>query len=46
MAGPSFIWPFVVDILLGSSVIEPLALSDESGLTAEEWPDLGPTSHS
>ncbi|RYP70926.1 hypothetical protein DL769_004817 [Monosporascus sp. CRB-8-3] len=36
-----------VDVLLGSSVIaEPRALLDESGLTAEEWLDLGPTSHS
>ncbi|RYP66402.1 hypothetical protein DL771_007811 [Monosporascus sp. 5C6A] len=36
-----------VDVLLGSSVIaEPRALFDESGLTAEEWLDLGPTSHS
>jgi ankyrin repeat protein len=36
-----------VDVLLGSSVVaEPRALFDESGLTAEEWLDLGPTSHS
>ena len=36
-----------IDVLLGSSVIaEPRALSDESGLTAEEWLDLGPASHS
>lgn len=36
-----------VRILLGSSVIaEPSALCDESGLTAEEWLDLVPTSHS
>ncbi|KAH0522744.1 hypothetical protein TsFJ059_006542 [Trichoderma semiorbis] len=26
-------------------ITEPRALSDESGLTAEEWLDLGPTSH-
>ncbi|RYP25236.1 hypothetical protein DL765_000117 [Monosporascus sp. GIB2] len=39
--------PATVDVLLGSSVIaEPRALFDESGLTAEEWLDLGPTSHS
>jgi ankyrin repeat protein len=36
-----------VDVLLGSSVVaEPWALFDESGLTAEEWLDLEPTSHS
>lgn len=36
-----------VDVLLGSSVIAgSRALFDESGLTAEEWLDLGPTSHS
>ena len=36
-----------VNVLLGSSAIaEPWALFDESGLTAEEWLDLGPTSHS
>nr|KAK5432433.1 hypothetical protein LTR18_011054 [Exophiala xenobiotica] len=36
-----------VRILLDKSVIaEPQALLDESGLTAEEWLDRGPTSHS
>lgn len=36
-----------IDTLIGSSVIaEPRALVDESGLTAEEWLDLGSTSHS
>ncbi len=36
-----------VDVLLGSYVIaEPRALIDESGLTAEEWLDLGPSSYS
>jgi ankyrin repeat protein len=36
-----------VDVLFGSSVIaDPRALIDESGLTPEEWLDLGPTSHS
>ncbi|KAM0263413.1 hypothetical protein ACHAQJ_001269 [Trichoderma viride] len=36
-----------IDALIGSSVIaEPRALFDESGLTAEEWLDLGPTSYS
>jgi ankyrin repeat protein len=36
-----------VRILLDKSVIaEPQTLFDESGLTAEEWLDRGPTSHS
>lgn len=36
-----------VHILLDTSIIEdPQALVDESGLTAEEWLDRGPTSHS
>lgn len=36
-----------IDVLISSSVIaEPRALVDESGLTPEEWLDLGPTSHS
>ncbi|RSL47884.1 hypothetical protein CEP53_009746 [Fusarium sp. AF-6] len=36
-----------VRILLDKSTIEdPQALVDESGLTAEEWLDRGPTSHS
>lgn len=36
-----------VRILLDTSIIEdPQALVDESGLTAEEWLDRGPTSHS
>lgn len=36
-----------VRILLDASVIaEPQTLFDESGLTAEEWLDRGPTSHS
>ncbi|RSM02765.1 hypothetical protein CDV31_010804 [Fusarium ambrosium] len=36
-----------VRILLDKSIIEdPQALVDESGLTAEEWLDRGPTSHS
>ncbi|RSM05288.1 hypothetical protein CEP52_006340 [Fusarium oligoseptatum] len=36
-----------VRILLDRSIIEdPQALVDESGLTAEEWLDRGPTSHS
>ncbi|KAH6608121.1 hypothetical protein Trco_004434 [Trichoderma cornu-damae] len=36
-----------IDALMGSSVIaEPRALFDESGLTAEEWLDLGSTSRS
>jgi ankyrin repeat protein len=36
-----------VEALLGSSgIAEPSALVDESGLTAEEWLDLGLTSHS
>lgn len=36
-----------VDVLVGSSVVEESrALFDESGLTAEEWLDLGSTSHS
>ncbi|PTB62074.1 ankyrin, partial [Trichoderma citrinoviride] len=36
-----------IKALVGSSVIaEPRALIDESGLTAEEWLDLGPASHS
>ncbi|KAL6874748.1 ankyrin [Trichoderma novae-zelandiae] len=36
-----------INALISSSVIaEPRALVDESGLTAEEWLDLGPTSHS
>jgi ankyrin repeat protein len=36
----------VVRILLDESVIaEPQTLFDESGLTAEEWLDRGPTSH-
>lgn len=35
-----------IDVLMNSSLItEPRALFDESGLTAEEWLDLGPTSH-
>jgi ankyrin repeat protein len=35
-----------INILLDSSVIvEPSALFDENGLTAEEWLDLEPTSH-
>jgi ankyrin repeat protein len=36
-----------INILLNSTVIaEPSALFDENGLTAEEWLDLEPTSHS
>jgi ankyrin repeat protein len=36
-----------INALIGSSaIVEPRALFDESGLTAEEWLDLGPTSHS
>ncbi|KKP07511.1 hypothetical protein THAR02_00432 [Trichoderma harzianum] len=36
-----------INVLMESSLItEPRALFDESGLTAEEWLDLGPTSHS
>lgn len=36
-----------VRVLLDKSIIEdPQALVDESGLTAEEWLDRGPTSHS
>lgn len=36
-----------LDVLIESSVIaESRALFDESGLTAEEWLDLSPTSHS
>lgn len=36
-----------IEVLMDSSLItEPRALFDESGLTAEEWLDLGPTSHS
>ncbi|KAF3070177.1 Ankyrin-2 [Trichoderma lentiforme] len=36
-----------INVLMDSSLItEPRALFDESGLTAEEWLDLGPTSHS
>ena len=39
--------PAAVRILLDKSVIaEPQTLFDESGLTAEEWLDRGPTSHS
>ncbi|KAK4078260.1 uncharacterized protein Triagg1_3276 [Trichoderma aggressivum f. europaeum] len=35
-----------INVLMDSSLItEPRALFDESGLTAEEWLDLGPTSH-
>ncbi|KAL4964644.1 ankyrin repeat domain-containing protein [Aspergillus stella-maris] len=37
----------IVRILLDESVIaEPQTLLDESGLTAEDWLDRGPTSHS
>ncbi|KAL6818997.1 ankyrin [Trichoderma camerunense] len=36
-----------INVMMDSSLItEPRALFDESGLTAEEWLDLGPTSHS
>lgn len=36
-----------IDALIGSAVIEePRALVDDGGLTAEEWLDLGLTSHS
>ncbi|KAL7815134.1 ankyrin [Trichoderma gracile] len=36
-----------ISVLMGNFVIaEPRALVDESGLTAEEWLDLAPTSHS
>ncbi|KAL5093271.1 hypothetical protein Trisim1_011074 [Trichoderma cf. simile WF8] len=35
-----------INVLMDSSLItEPRALFDESGLTAEEWLDLGPSSH-
>jgi ankyrin repeat protein len=35
-----------INVLMDSSLItEPRAFFDESGLTAEEWLDLGPTSH-
>lgn len=36
-----------INILLGGAIIaEPSALSDENGLTAEEWLDFEPSSHS
>ncbi|KAL7936383.1 ankyrin [Trichoderma chlorosporum] len=39
--------PDTIDILIASSAIAELrALVDESGLTAEDWLDLGSTSHS